>query len=63
MVTVPPLWPPELLPVLAPELLPVPAAPVLDVEELQAATAATVPQSKAAPSGLRYLFNSLPPAI
>jgi hypothetical protein len=63
IVIVPPFVPPVLLPVLL--LLPG-LPPALDVEELQAATAPTVPQSNKAPSGLRYLFirflqpNSLP---
>ena len=53
IVMVPPAWALELLPgLLLPELL-----PELDVEELQAASATTAPQSNEAPSGLRYLFN------
>jgi hypothetical protein len=55
IVIVPPAWALALLPgllLLLPELL-----PELDVEELQAASATTAPQSNEAPSGLRYLFN------
>jgi hypothetical protein len=52
IVIVPPAWPLELLPALLPEL-----PPELVVEELQAASATTAPQSNEAPSGLRYFFN------
>jgi hypothetical protein len=52
IVIVPPAWALELLlPGLLAGLL-----PELDAEELQAASAATAPQSNEAPSGLRYLF-------
>jgi hypothetical protein len=55
IVIVPPAW---ALAVLLAELPPLAELlPELDVEELQAATATTAPQSNEAPSGLRYLFN------
>jgi hypothetical protein len=47
---------PELLAALLAELL-AGLLPEVVVEELQAASAATAPQSSAAPSGLEYLFN------
>ena len=55
IVLVPPAWPLELLQALLAVLLPG-LLPELVVEELQAASAVTAPQSNKAPSGLRCLF-------
>jgi hypothetical protein len=57
MVIVPPAWVLELPPALLLVVLLLPGLlPALDVEELQAASAVTAPQSNKAPSGLRCLF-------